>query len=356
MARSALKTIKKPKLKSKADAARIAKRLAKARQPFSISDLDNEFAAEAEFGVRVTQDALRLRSKLASRNSGKTWKAPTRDPIVDRDVFVDMQRAWRCGATVKLAAKAGPLVVVRRYPIHVNEWKKIDQDIQRQRRRQMPDLSKWIITIQVPHWDHTGDKLKALSWAMMMNQTQCRSITLRLGPDRIAVGSTHKHGIARYMHGLIQRQLKAEFAKLGERPPEFFIVIEATEFGEVHIHGAVTMSGHDQALPAIRKALKAAGGKWVGPSGVTSGRQLDTKKLTTSIRWMHYASKWALQSADRIDGSVFAASNDLRTRGQAWYNAARKHGFVIRPGPAWTDHGSLLDEHEREVTCGPLLQ
>ena len=90
---------------------------------------------------------------------------------------------------------------------------------------------------------------------MMIGQTQARSVTLRLGPEVIARARAHNRGFASYIRDQIQRRLKAEFDKLGEPAPEFFIVIEDTEFGEPHVHGAVTDPGRPGSCDVIRRAL-----------------------------------------------------------------------------------------------------
>jgi hypothetical protein len=328
---------------------------AKKRPSTTIADIDQELAIDAELSARVADNRGRVRDQLRARNSKKTWKAPARDELADRDIMMEIQRAILRGATVRLTGKKRAGVIWRRVPIHVNEWAVIDKEYRDAKRRHGPDLSSWIATFWVPLWAHTGDRLKALAWSMMMSETQARSITLRLGPEIIARGRNHKRGFAAYMQGQIQKNLKAEFDKVGEPTPEFFIILEDTELGEVHVHGAVVEPGHPRSHAAIRRALLAAGGNWVGPSGVRSGRQLDSPKLETAFRWVSYALKWGFQSSERLGGPIVAASNGLRKRSRAWFNAARRNGFTIKPDRAWHDHGDLLAAYRRENTAGPGL-
>jgi hypothetical protein len=334
---------------------RLVVRQPKAKRGVALSKIDNDLAYSAEVSGRVSQNKARLGEKLRARSSGKTWKASLRDEVADRDKALEIQHALSVGATVRLTGKAGPGVINRRNTIHEEQREEIEDQYQKDRRRHLPDLSRWIVTMKVPLWDHTGDGLKSFAWAIAISQTQARAITLHLGPEVIKAGLKHDKGIAQYVRDQIQRRLKSEFAKLGEPTPEFFIIVEATELGPLHIHGAITEPGNPKSLKAIKRALKAAGGKWVGPSGKVSGRQLSLAKLETSVRWMGYVTKWRLQSAKRLNGPVMACSNGLRTRAKHWYTAARVHGLLIKPGATYQDYGDLLAAFERENTAGPLI-
>lgn len=317
--------------------ARVAARsAARAKKALILKDIDGEVTREREASKRTAQNAGRMKEKLQARSSGKTQSARRQDPLQDRDIFQEIQWSLKRQAVVRLTAKTGGAVIVRRVPIYAPDWKAIEKADRREKRKHHIAGTMWEKWFWVPHWDHTGIFLKALSWAMALKDVEGVAVTLRLGDAvrEAALGSNR--GAASYLRDRIQRDLRREFAKLSLRTPDFMIALETSELGELHVHGLIELPDHVKALDAIRAALKVSGGRWR-----SRARQVDTPRKETPARWISYLSKWSVSSSDRIGGSTFAASNGLRTRGRYWYEEARTTDGSVLPGPSWHDYGTI---------------
>ena len=324
--------------KERAERVRKKKLAIKAKRPVSLSDIDQDVANEKELGLRVSQNAARLGEKLASRRSGKVYTSPRRDPFADRDIFLEIQGTLERQGIVRLARRTGPGVISRRIPVHLNEWDDIKKADNSLRRRLKPD-ERWTKTILAPGWDHTGDMLKGLAWAMVMFERQGRAMTLRLGPEVITAARLHPKGFAQFMRRRIKAYLDKAMKPFGLPSSEFFFAVEDTEFGEVHLHGAILAPADPGAFKAMRKALKRAGGVWRSKD---TGRQLDTPELYSPVRWVNYIAKWRLGSALNLDSKVSAATQGVRRMAQVWYRQARASGAAIDPLTAYQRDKNLL--------------
>ncbi|HEY3798371.1 MAG TPA: hypothetical protein VGL58_08455 [Caulobacteraceae bacterium] len=329
----------------------------RARRPLTAKALVDEWTLDAESAAEVEQNGERVRAKLRAAASGKTFVAPRRDLVQDRDIFKQIQACMRAGASVRLVARKGAGVLAWKKTIYSAPRDKFEKALPRERRLH-PTPNTWIKSIWVPGWDHTGDRLKALSWAMVLNESPGIAFTIRLGPEVISAGLSFKHGIAAYIRDRLQRRLRERFHALGFPSPDMFVSIEVPRGGELHVHGAVSVPGdrddhceedkaYLQAKAVVRHVLDQVAGNWVGPSGVDRGRKVDTKRLDTPLRWVSYVSKCTLSSERMLDGRALAASNGLRSKARRWYVDARKFGVVIKAGPNWRDHGLVdLDDLE----------
>jgi hypothetical protein len=316
----------------------ISKRLAiRGKGGLVVSALDKARAAEREQGLEVGQNSDRIVAKLKARSSGKVHVSPRADPLQDRDIFKEIQASLRAGASVALAARSRGPVTRRKIPIDGAGWVRINAEI-RKARRQHKDQSTWLKTMWIPHWDHTGDRLRAMAWAMAMHDRGARTLNLNLGPEVVEAGRAHREGLAIYVRRRISQRLKAAADRLGLPVPEFFFVLEDSDLGNAHLHGAILLPEAAPAYKAFRAALVAAGGKWRGGG---SARQLNTVEMDTPVRWISYVGKWLLFSAVKIEGRTFAASHGVRNAGRDWYRQARSSGLILRPGPAYQDTGII---------------
>jgi hypothetical protein len=311
-----------------------ARRKAKGR----LSDMDMAIAKERDRALEVSQNADRIKEKLRAAASGKVHLDSRNDELRDRDIFQEIRDSLGAGASIKLAAKAGRGVSIkRRVPLHAPDWKKIKAEDRKEKKLHL-DQATWIKTMWVPHWDHTGDQLKGMAWAIAMHERGGRALSLNLGPEVIAAGRRDGLGLAIYMRRRMTRHLKLASARLGLPVPEFFFMIEDSDLGDAHIHGGILLPDNKRAYKAFRAALNAAGGKWRGGG---SARQLDTQLLDTPVRWISYINKWRLGSAVKIQGKTFAASQGVRAMGRDWYQSARADGHVLRAGSQYQDTGII---------------
>ena len=316
----------------------ISRRLALERKRAHVVPKWNEaLAAERERALEGGQNIDRIVEKLKSRSSDKVHVNPRADPLQDRVIFKEIQASLRAGASIKLAARAGRAVTKRKIPVYERDWVRIKAEI-RKAKRQHQDQSTWLKTMWMPHWDHTGYWLRAMAWAMAMHQREARTLNLNLGPEVVEAGRGHRDGLAIYVRRRISQRLKAAADRLSLPVPEFFFVIEDSDFGNPHLHGAILLPTDARAYKVFRAALVAAGGKWRDGG---SARQLNTVEMDTPIRWISYLGKWRLGSAVKIEGRTFAASHGVRNAGRDWYREARSSGVILKPGPTYQDTGII---------------
>lgn len=296
-----------------------------------------DIAKERERALEVSQNGDRIKRKLKARSSGKVHRDSRNDELRDRDLFQEIQDSLRLGMSIKLASRSGHGVIKRKVPLHVRDWRQLRAD-DRKEMKLHTNRSTWLKTMWVPHWDHTGDLLKGLSWAIALHQQNARTLNVNLGPEVIEAGRSHSHGFATYVRRRISRHLKVTAQRLDVPVPEFFFIIEDSDLGDAHLHGAILMPTTPRLYKAFRSALRDAGGNWHGGG---SARQVDTREMDTPVRWIAYINKWRLGSALRIGGKSFAATQGVRTMGRIWYQEARSTGAVLLPGWHYLDTGLI---------------
>ncbi|MDP1912110.1 hypothetical protein [Brevundimonas sp.] len=299
--------------------------------------LDKIVANEKEFGLQVAANAARVNAKLQARSSGKMFQPPRRDPLADRNIVEHIQRSIKAGARVRFGSREGPLVRRLPTPMHEANWKVLSAE-DRKTRKKLKPTDSWIKTMWLPHPDHTGNMLKALSWGCSMSGVGARSLTLHLGDEVIDAAKADPLGFVRHMQMRMARELKRAFRSVkGAVFPEYFFTVEDTDLGRPHVHGGIQLPNEDPAyLGIVREALKKAGGN---SHHREAGRQLHMPELETPARWVNYLSKWVLGSAVRHDGGHFAATNGIRRQGRAWYVKARSGEVVLDPKSSWSDFG-----------------
>jgi len=300
-----------------------------------LPDMNMALAKDREVFLQVGQNHARIVTKLKAAASGKVHVNSRNDELYDRDVVQEIRASLRAGASIRLTGETGRAVTRRKTPIYVHQWKKIEAEIRKDAKLN-PDIKKWVKAIWVPPWGNTGDQLKMLSWAMALHQHGARTLNLNLGPEVIDAARSDSKGMAVYLRRRISRHLTVAAKRLGRSVPEFFFVIEDSDFTEVHLHGGILLPDDVVGYRQFRQALILAGGKWRGGG---SARQLDTGCLDTPVRWAGYITKWTLGSSMKIDGRTSAASNGTRSMGQAWYRHARTSGDLITPGRFYQDTG-----------------
>lgn len=305
-----------------------------------LSDEDMRFAKERERALEVRQNDGRIKEKLRAAASGKVHRESRNDELRDRDIFQEIRDSLRAGASVRLAARTGRGVITRKVPLHVSDWKMIKAEDRKEKKRH-PDHTTWIKTMWVPHWTHTGDHLKGMAWAIAMHEREGRTLNLNLGPEVIQAARGDRLGFAVHMRRRMTRHLKPVAARLNRPVPDFFFMVEDSDFGDAHLHGGILLPEDKQARDAFRAALITAGGDW---RGGRNARQLNTQELDTPVRWIAYISKWRLGTAIKIQGKTFAATQGVRSMGRDWYQAARSAGQVLRPGSHYLDTGVIVIE------------
>ena len=289
--------------------------------------LDQEFANDREQQLRSRQNSQRLRDRV---RAGKTYAPPNADPLLDRDLFLEIQESLDCGHFLKIAGARGPLVRQRTYPIRYPQLLSIKKQDQAQRKKKNFEKLLW-----VPLWRNTGDMLKVLAWSTVLHKEGGAAFTLHLTPEMIAAAKSNPKGFAYHLQQRIQPELRKSMKTLGLAVPDFFFVVEATIQIEPHLHGAIIVPNHPKAWEAIKAALRVAGGF----SGMTrKGGEVKLEPMYFAAGHAEYAVKWKLQSVEQIGASIFAATNGLRTRAKDWYVRARRDGYAFKPKPAqWID-------------------
>ncbi len=272
-------------------------------------------SARAEFD-RVIRRAARTKRKLKDSASGKPTPGMRRDPDLDSLIFKRIRAAVDEGLVVRLTGTPGPTVT--------------DLRIHKQRKPNAinkPDgsISHIETTFLVPHWDHTGNKLKALSWAIALSQRGGVAMSLHLSDAVIEKAQKSSLGFAAYMRERITKGFRDRGPGLFIRPPEFFFMIEAGSGVDPHIHGGIVIPEQVGGRALVEQVLMAAGGTWKGQK-----RQLDLREITDPSGWVRYISKWQLTTTMLLgDARVGAASSSLRARAQAWYRGVRSRGGSI---------------------------
>lgn len=305
-------------------------------RPVTKHAVDQNIANDKEAHLRVVANDIRIKARLSDRSSGKVSTDPRSDSIADRDIFLAIQRSVAAGASVRFTSTKTPLVTHLHSPMHQANWTQMEKADRREKKKHLT-YDTWIKTFWLPHPDHSGDMLKALSWGCAMPSSS-RALTLHLGPEVIEAAHKDQAGFVRHIHRRMARELKKAFVSIeGAEVPEFFFCVEDTDVGTAHAHGAIF---YDETIPGItevvRGALKRAGGD---SRQKASGRQLDMRRLETAPRWVNYLAKWQLGSSLHHNGKSFAATHGIRRLGRAWYIKARSGAVVLDPQKSWSDFG-----------------
>ncbi|WP_156402421.1 hypothetical protein [Caulobacter sp. Root1472] len=205
----------------------------------------------------------------------------------------------------------------------------VEAEIEREAGSGITEQAVW-----VPHWDHTGDRLKIMAMCGAVGNEIGSTVTAHIGAAVIERASTSKLGFASYMRDCIQKSVRSEFARVGMAAPDYFFVVEDASFGAcqggeaLHLHGAYCAAPEGlervRQRRTFRRALKAALGAWKG-----GRRQVQiTETITTPWKWARYLGKHvdvtgnALTAQGSGNATLFA-TNGMRQKARAWYDGQR---------------------------------
>lgn len=278
-------------------------------------------------GVRLALRSRQIRDRLGK----KTPKDLRGNDHADEAIFLAIQRAMRSGTVVRFAERRGPGVLLVGN-IKEPPWRGEDIII--------PEEDDDEVSIYVPQWKHTGDKLKTLAWIMAMQDhgPSARALNLNIGPDVISMAQQAKErrgiGFARFLRDRMTKNLKKALRPFGLEAPEFFFWVEADRAEHAHAHGVIVIPDHTEpkkVMRAIRSALKSAGGRW---NPAEHENQVRLKHIHDPAGWAGYVTKWKNLTRLRIQNeSTVAASGGIRSRARAWYDRMRRSGQPIATGP-----------------------
>lgn len=171
-------------------------------------------------------------------------------------------------------------------------------------------------------WRDLSDEYR-LEWFhhALRHAGPCTAFTLNLDADTEARVRSAPNG-AGWLSKRIARQLKAA---LGQSV-DFWFAFEETPGKRLHVHGELA-AGTDE-LPAVRKALRLAGGEW------TDIRQHQAHTHTDpSVVWPIYAAKQAIFAKPKhgrlahiprpVNGDWLFATNATRTGAKKIYDGRR---------------------------------
>ncbi len=285
-----------------------------------IKRLKDAFRKEEEDRRKEAREADRKRAarrKAAERRlSKKPTLIATRDENADERLFRAIYRSFADGEKVILTAKSG---------VPVEDFRS-----RAYRRRYPSTMSRSDITrtYWTPHWDHTTDRLKALSWVMFMHERKALAMSMNLGDTVIGSLLSGGPGFATKMADRISLYLRRALAVEGLGVPPFFIWVEAAHRISPHVHGAILPPNeHTNTEELLRKALEGAAGEWKPQA---KQNKVDLQGLYTPLRWVKYITK--LENSTRLilgETNVVAAGGRLRGEARSWYEEARRSGKPI---------------------------
>ncbi|MFZ5720202.1 MAG: hypothetical protein ACOY5Y_12165 [Pseudomonadota bacterium] len=272
--------------------------------------------------IRLALRAQRVRDRMGK----KTPRDVRGNAFADEVIFLEIQRALRSGRVVRFARRRTPGVLVvgdvKTPPKNDNKTIIAEEGEE--------------VSIYVPMWKHTGDKLKTLAWIMAMQDDgpRARTLNLNIGPDVIQMARQAKEkrgvGFARFLRDRMTKRLKKALKPFGLDTPDFFFWVEADRAGREHAHGVIVIPDHPEPtklMRTIRSALKSAAGRW---NPAEHENQVRLKQMHDPAGWAGYVTKWRNLTRLRIQNeSTVAASGGVRSRASAWYMEARASGAPI---------------------------
>lgn len=168
----------------------------------------------------------------------------------------------------------------------------------------------------LPHWDHSGDRLKFGMAMQSLSERGC-AFTLLFGPDRLKELLSHPKGFSRALALYIDRALDR---RLG-RVPDYGFVVEMTVRGKLHIHGGIETTS--DVLSMVKAALEHAGGKGWIPSR-PGEKQVHFRDLFYPTGWTRYSFEDNPKARRIIKGNTVVISNPLRRSAKQLYGAVKK--------------------------------
>lgn len=177
----------------------------------------------------------------------------------------------------------------------------------------------------IPVWALTGDRVKAVfaTGALLIADRPAVAFTFNLTEEAIEKAKGHPAGFL----DSLKRSLDAELKKAFGSVFLYWFVIDISDGGRLHIHGAFLPPAISTRTDRkIREAMTNAWGKWSGPG---NHKQVQFKPLY-SDDWATYAMANQRKVAKLIRGRTFTINQPLR-REAAWtYDEVRR---IMRDGP-----------------------
>ncbi|MER2249497.1 hypothetical protein ABS772_06160 [Methylorubrum podarium] len=182
-------------------------------------------------------------------------------------------------------------------------------------------------------WEESGEltKLDYINAAGAL-RGQPFAWTLNLSPDVEQAANDNERGPLDYVSRRVRRHLDREPMLQGAALP-LWIVIETTDSGRLHLHGAIFLDNSEFA-PAIRRALSRAGGAWDAKAG---------EEYQTDLAPQRHPDIWA----------AYPLKRQGRTRRHVRDARALKHDAPV-PIATWSrelvaDAKRLLEEERRAI-------
>ncbi|MDG2531021.1 hypothetical protein [Caulobacter endophyticus] len=292
-------------------------------------DLNGELARDQREANEVRQkadDLKRAMKKAADRaragvvvRSKKPKRLRRWSMQQDAKTFRSIKAALADDDRVVLTSRSGDLVTDMR-----SDGKRIRTDIEESKATFKGQKQT---TFYVPIWDHSGDYMKALAFGQVVYEAQGMAMSVNLGDEVINAAMKSSKSFAAHMRDRITSYLRTAMTELGQPVPDYFFMVESGYGGQPHLHGAIVIHDEPEIRAAVLEALRKAGGDWKPRAKQV---QVDLQPLVTPAKWIGYISKWSALSKGRLgDASIVAASNGLRAKAKAWYQAARRSGVPI---------------------------
>ncbi len=327
--------------------------------------LERDYANQRELTRRTLENRMRLEARMRAGSAKKPFVSPQRDPLVDRDIFREIQHLLDQQDKVRLTGRRPPPVIqekgtsppltrekilkreerlrikaalpiqttLRQHPIYEHVWDILVSQAKARRKRGECDYTFW-----VPRWEDTGAHLKMLAWTMVCYKEYGYALTVNISPEVLAgAEADRRNSAAEHIRDRVRRELRTACRSKGLSIPEFFFAVEAPSYGDPHLHGGITGPLTKEHRAVVREALFRAG--W-GTNAKRTGREVDLQELRTPAYWAYYCTKW-WRSSNYDEGRVFAASNGLRSKAAAWYKTMRRSGALL-PGHLYKRNADLL--------------
>jgi hypothetical protein len=270
---------------------------------------------ERELARDVLNRADAGKPRRRSRNSRNAW---LNDERRDEKIFKFINNSLRLRCPVRVTSSMSDTVLRAA-----------------EKRREFKARSVPLGTIPpvgLPHWDHASPRLKMIGWGLAMHARQGRTFNLKLSDAVIRRAKSSPRGVTKYLQDRVRKELRSALAQIGRKVPEFWFAVEQGTIDTVHLHGAIEGVADTRSLDAIKKGLRAAGGRNVK-------NQLTMKALIRPVTWVGYATKWHNLARFHVgppgelieNVSVFAASNGCRAAAQRCYQDLRTRSVTIYP-------------------------
>lgn len=169
-------------------------------------------------------------------------------------------------------------------------------------------------------WDGTPEETKAVMMARAVHEGgKGLAISVNLTDEMVRSAAGRSRTLAQQLQDRISRLLKR---RLGYRP-DFFIVLERGPREAPHFHGVIDLPNDKATLEKVKSALMALGGTKLDVT--TLKRKVNIQSLYTPARWGEYPFKHQATSKHNLGTTqLLTATNSLRKRGEAAFNAAKR--------------------------------